>query len=90
LPAHQPPGRIHGRVVDAATGEPVADASIRIHDELAVVDLQTTNRRGEFMSRLLFAGTYAVEVQHGDRTARVDDVVVRLAETTRVEIRLPG
>lgn len=90
LTAHQPPGRIHGRVVDTATGQPVADASVRIRDDLAIVDLQRTNQRGEFMSRLLFAGAYVVEAEHEGRVAAADGVVVRLAETTNVELRLPG
>lgn len=42
------------------------------------------------MSRLLFAGAYVVEAEHEGRVAAADGVVVRLAETTNVELRLPG
>lgn len=89
LTSHKPPGRIHGRVVDAVTGEPVAGAAVRIRDDIVVVDLQTTNRRGEFTSRLLFAGTYDVEVEHEGRLASAF-AVVKLDETTTVSMELPG
>ena len=86
---HKPPGRIHGHVMDAS-GRPVPKASVRVHDDMAVVDLQTTNVRGEFMSRLLFAGRYRVEAQSDGLLGAVDGVEVRLGETTNVVVKLSG
>lgn len=84
---HQPPGRIHGHVIDAQ-GQPVPTASVRVHDDIVVIDLQTTNRRGEFTSRLLFAGRYRIEAEHEGRKGVVDNVEVRLGETTPVTVKL--
>lgn len=84
---HQPPGRIHGLVIDAQ-GQPVPKASVRVHDDIVVIDLQTTNRRGEFTSRLLFSGRYTVEAEHEGRKGIVEDVEVRLDETTSVTVTL--
>lgn len=84
---HQPPGRIHGRVIDEA-GQPVPRASVRVRDDIVIVDLQTTNQRGEFTSRLLFAGEYSVEVEYKGRCGSVDGVAVTLGETTPVTIPL--
>lgn len=85
---HEPPGRIHGQVVNAADGKPVPKASVRVHDDIVVIDLQTTNTRGEFTSRLLFAGRYRIEVEHDGRQSSVDDVEVELGRTTTVTIPL--
>src|SRR5690606_8311346 len=87
LTQHKPPGRIHGRVVDGA-GRPVPKASVRVRDDMAVVDLQTTNVSGAFTSRLLFAGRYRVEAQLGDRLGAVDGVEVELGETTAVTVKI--
>lgn len=73
-----------------AEGRPVPKASVRVHDDIVVVDLQTTNVRGEFTSRLLFAGRYRVEARHEGRVGAVGDVEVNLGETTTVRIQLDG
>ncbi len=44
--------------------------------------------RGEFTSRLLFAGEYSVEVEYKGRRGSVDGVAVTLGETTPVTIPL--
>lgn len=85
---HQPPGRIHGLVIDEASGQPVPKASVRVRDDIVIVDLQTTNQRGEFTSRLLFAGEYSVEVEYKGRRGSIDGVTVTLGETTTVTIPL--
>lgn len=84
---HEPPGRIHGQVLDTA-GSPVAKAYVRVWDDVAAVDLQTTNARGQFTSRLLFAGKYRVEAEHDGHRGAVDGVTVALNETTEVTVRL--
>lgn len=85
---HKPPGRIHGQVINAATGQPVPKASVRVHDDIVVIDLQTANSRGEFTSRLLFAGSYRVEAESDGLRGAVDDVEVALGHTTMVTIIL--
>lgn len=85
---HEPPGRIHGEVVSAATGEPIPQAFVRIFDDVVVIDLQRTNSRGRFTSRLLFADEYRLEIQHDDTTTVVDGVRVNLAETTNVTVQV--
>ncbi|MFS8543149.1 MAG: carboxypeptidase-like regulatory domain-containing protein [Limnochordales bacterium] len=81
----KPPGRIHGRVI-THDGRPVPGASIRIVDDGIVVDLQRTNDRGEFTSRLLFAGRYRIEVIANGVRGALDDVEVILGRTTTVEV----
>lgn len=85
---HEPPGRIHGRVVRAADGTPVAKAFVRVWDDIAAIDLQTTNARGEFTSRLLFAGQYRVEVEQDGSVGTVDGVEVALQQTTNITVEL--
>lgn len=83
---HEPPGRIHGRVLRAEDRQPVARASVRVWDDIVAIDLQRSNSRGEFTSRLLFAGTYKVEAESEDGIGSVNDVEVRLGETTEVTV----
>lgn len=83
---HEPPGRIHGRVVRASNGQPIARASVRVWDDISAIDLQRSNSRGKFTSRLLFAGTYKVEAQCEDGVGSVDGVEVKLGETTEVTV----
>lgn len=83
---HQPPGRIHGHVVRSTDGQPVAKASVRVWDDIVAVDLQRTNSKGKFTSRLLFAGTYKIEAEYDGNIGTVDNVQVELAETTNVTI----
>lgn len=85
---HKPPGRIHGRVLRTDDGTPVTRASVRVRDEFVTVDLQTTNSRGQFTSRLLFAGMYTVEAESDGKTGAVDKVEVVLGQTTDVTITI--
>lgn len=85
---HQPPGRIHGRVVRAKDGAPVAKASVRIWDDIVAIDLQATNARGKFTSRLLFAGSYKVEAESEGEVGSVANVEVKLEQTSNVTIEI--
>ncbi|MBO8142702.1 MAG: carboxypeptidase regulatory-like domain-containing protein [Firmicutes bacterium] len=85
---HLPPGRIHGRVVWAIDGQPVAGASVRVLDDGVVVDLQWTNAAGEFTSRLLFAGRYRIEAERDGARGATDGIAVELGRTTTAEIRV--
>lgn len=88
LGQHQPPGRIHGRVVRAADGTPVPKASVRVWDDIVAIDLQTTNARGEFTSRLLFAGSYKVEAEYEGEAGSTEAVEVHLQRTTSVTVKI--
>lgn len=85
---HEPPGRIHGRVVCAKDGRPLPKASVRVWDDIVAIDLQTTNARGEFTSRLLFAGTYKVEAEYDGRLGTVAQIEVALKQTTNIVVEL--
>lgn len=86
MPKTEPPGRIQGRAVLAGSGEPAVGASVRVLMDGVITDVKTTNRNGEFTSRLLFAGRYRVEVVHGEMRGFSDDVDVAFGETSEVEV----
>lgn len=82
---HDPPGRIQGNVV-TQDGEPLAKASVRVMVDDVIVDAKRTNTRGRFNSRLLFKGTYNVEVESDEFFGREDGVEVNFDEVTKIHI----
>jgi len=82
-------GTLVGRVVNAATGEPVADARVMLgRFEARVSPLRTTGSGGGFSAPVV-AGTYPVTIQargFGSRT--FENVRVRAGETTSLRFPL--
>ena len=83
----QQTGSVEG-VVQDTLGAVVVGATVTVVDSALKEKTATTNQRGEFTSRLLFAGEYSVEVEYKGRRGSVDGVAVTLGETTPVTIPL--
>ena len=77
-------GGIHGRVVDADTGEPLSDVTVTVDGDATSA---TTGRDGEFDLDLK-PGTYTLRLSSDlYRRHRIRDVVVRRG-TTKLDVRL--
>jgi hypothetical protein len=55
-----PPVAVHGLIVDAASGDPVEGATVRLEGTAP----RTTNRRGMFVTGRVRQGTHRVEIEH--------------------------
>ena len=84
-------GTLHG-VVQNTTGEPLANASVRLNEQWGdPVATVTTDAAGRYVAAVA-PGTYDVAIDHGsgkaEKHARVDDVVV--GPDTPLDIAIPG
>jgi len=83
--AAQSPGRITGRILDGASGNPVEGAVVVLNP----LDRQVfTNDAGVFILRDLPEGTYTIRVSHLSFEDHTTSVRVASGETTQVEIVL--
>lgn len=79
-------GKIAGRVVDAATGDPLPGVNVLIE---GTTQGTATNADGEYVIIRVRPGTYAVRAQFlGFQTQVTENVVVVIDQTTRVDFRL--
>ncbi|MBN8480006.1 MAG: TonB-dependent receptor [Xanthomonadales bacterium] len=78
---------LSGRVVDAA-GQPVGGASVQIlHVPSGTVSTVTTNAEGRYQAQgLRVGGPYRVVAENKGVTVSADDVYLRLAETTTINL----
>lgn len=81
-------GAATGRVVDGATGAPIAGATVRLTgrfpagaDELEIVRASETDEEGRFRLRQLVTGSYSLEVFAPDgRAVHRDGLALRSGE----------
>ena len=78
---------LNGRVVDAA-GQPVGGASVQIlHVPSGTISTVTTNAEGRYQAQgLRVGGPYRVVAESQGVTVSADDVYLRLAETTTINL----
>ncbi|HEX9708462.1 MAG TPA: carboxypeptidase-like regulatory domain-containing protein, partial [Candidatus Thermoplasmatota archaeon] len=87
-PAAGQTGVLTGRVVDAATAQPITGAQIQIVSGPASGEGTLTNESGQFRFQVP-AGTYSLTVHYvGSRTQRVDGVQVSTGQTREVTVAL--
>lgn len=81
---------VRGRVVDAATGEPIASASIRVAEESGEVSVSgRSDAVGAFNIRLPVAGTYRVTAERiGFAIFSSEPVPVAAGATVEVPVRM--
>ena len=79
------PAKVSGRVVDATSGAPVADAEIWLQG----TSLRgVTGREGQFRLNSVPAGTYTLMARHLQYGTRQDTLVVPSGQTLSVELRV--
>ena len=80
---------LNGRVLDAETGEAVADAVVRAtsQDRPAVAD-QVTGADGRFQMEGMPTGTYVIQVEHLGYGVQSDSLTVMAGEDVELEFRV--
>ncbi len=86
LPALSQTGTIEGTVLRERTGEPLADAEVRI---IEIDQHQTTDASGKFVFTDIAAGTWKVSVNHQEYATSTKTLIeVQVDETTKVKMFL--
>lgn len=82
-------GQVRGTIFDQ-TGAVIAGAAVTITNQETGESRETTsNEYGDYIFKLLTPGTYRVQVKaEGFKQAQIEDIVVRITETTTADVKL--
>ena len=82
---------LHGRVVDADSGAPVADASVNVGGKATTMyGNAISDSDGRFVVPALADGTYSLGVRRDNYSPALQDVTVSGGSVADVEVRLQG